>query len=57
MNKISKIRNLIFIIIGIFLCILPINVKAEEYDYEAGFVFYTYVPGEYRRLRDRKSVV
>ena len=33
-----------------FFCVAPIDAKAEEYDYEAGFAFYTYVPGEYRRL-------
>ena len=48
-NKFN-LRKLIFILIGMFFCVAPIDAKAEEYDYEAGFAFYTYVPGEYRRL-------
>ncbi len=37
------LRKLIFIFIGMFFCVIPIEAKAADYDYEAdGFSFYEY---------------
>lgn len=53
MEKISRLKRLLLILVGIILCV-PIGAKAVEHDYqyEAGFAFYEYSYDDYPDVDD-----